>query len=80
LIDSTILTTDTLKSDLKNLIGFQNKEFSLLHRGSRDGFTDHAYHGRVDGAFEVLAVIKSINGYILGAYLERPHQDCNILN
>lgn len=69
-IDSTILSTDTLKNNLRELIGFQNKEFRLLMRASRDGFTDGAYHGRVDGAEQTLLVIKSDSDYIFGGYLE----------
>ena len=79
MIDSTILTTDTLKNNLRSLIGFENREFRPLHRGTRDGFTCDAYHGKGDGAGQVLMVAKTDTGYIMGAYAERRHENGNIL-
>jgi len=74
-IDSTILATDTLKSSLRGLVGFDNKEFRLLHRGTRDGFTDAAYHSKVDGGQQVIVVLKTDVGHVLGAYIERQHRN-----
>ena len=47
-IDSTVLLNDVQKTDLRNLIGFQNQEFSLVFRASRDGWTYANYHDKTD--------------------------------
>jgi hypothetical protein len=47
---------------------FQWKEFSLLWRGSRDGFGSKEFHGRCDGHANTLTVILDTNGNIFGGF------------
>ena len=53
---------------LLELIGFRSKTFSLLWRGSTDGFGSNTFHSLCDGKGETLTVTKTTAGYILGGY------------
>jgi hypothetical protein len=62
-IDSRII------SDFPKLFGeFRGKRFSLLWRGSRDGFTAKGFHGRCDGHGNTLTVILDTKGNIFGGF------------
>jgi hypothetical protein len=50
------------------LADFQGKRFSLLWRGSRDGFGASEFHGRCDGHANTLTVILDTNGNIFGGF------------
>jgi len=50
------------------LTGFENKSFSLLWRGSRDGFDVAAFHRLCDGKANTVTVIKNTNGFIFGGF------------
>ena len=50
------------------MIDFGSNSFSLLWRGSRDGFSAEAFHRRCDGKSNTLTVIKSTTGYIVGGF------------
>jgi len=63
LIDSLILT-ETQKIQLRELIGFQNNEFTLLYRASRDGFAATIYHKLVDFRKRTLSIIKTSSGWV----------------
>jgi hypothetical protein len=65
--DSTILST-TQQTSLLNLIGFQAKSFSLLWRGTRDGFAASTFHSLCDNKGSTLTVVKATTGYIAGGY------------
>jgi len=54
------------------LTGFENKTFSLLWRGSRDGFDAGTFHRLCDGKGNTVTVIKSTEDYIFGGYTEIP--------
>jgi hypothetical protein len=47
---------------------FQLKRFSLLWRGSRDGFTASEFHRRCDGHANTLIVILDTDGNIFGGF------------
>ena len=65
--NSIILSAAQQKS-LMSLIEFENKQLSLLWRGSRDGFDVESFHKLCDGISDTLTVIKSTTGYIFGGY------------
>ncbi len=67
-MDSSILLDNYLKDSLLFLIGLQNFSFSLLWRGSRDGFRHADFHRLCDGQGRTLTVIKSTDGWIFGGY------------
>jgi len=54
-MDSAILSAAQEISFL-TLTGFENKSFSLLWRGSRDGFDAAAFHRLCDGKARFLGV------------------------
>jgi hypothetical protein len=47
---------------------FPNKLFSLLYRGSRDGFMCQDFHSRCDNKGETLVLILTVNGNIFGGW------------
>jgi hypothetical protein len=47
---------------------FRGKQFSLLWRGSRDGFSAHNFHSRCDGHANTLTVILDTDGNIFGGF------------
>jgi hypothetical protein len=49
-------------------IQFQEKRFSLLWRGSRDGFGARDFHGRCDGHRNTLTVILDTHGNVFGGF------------
>jgi len=54
------------------LSGFEKKSFSLLWRGSRDGFDAAAFHRLCDGKANTVTVIKNTNGFIFGGFTSIP--------
>jgi hypothetical protein len=47
---------------------FRTKRFSLLWRGSRDGFRARDFHARCDGHANTLTVIEDTNGNVFGGF------------
>jgi hypothetical protein len=47
---------------------FSGKRFSVLWRGSRDGFRAHSFHGRCDGHANTLTVILDTDGNVFGGF------------
>jgi hypothetical protein len=47
---------------------FRGRHFSLLWRGSRDGFSARDFHSRCDGHANTLAVILDTEGNIFGGF------------
>jgi hypothetical protein len=70
--ESTIVTTPQEARSFTSLIGFESKSFSLLGRGSRDGFGVSTFHSRCDGKANTLTLIKNSLGYVLGGYTAVP--------
>ena len=61
--------------DLKKLLqkkDLNNRKWSLLYRGSRDGFEASYFHSRCDGLPNTLTIVKSTNGNIFGGYTTIP--------
>jgi len=48
--------------------GFQTKAFSLLWRGTRDGFAASTFHSLCNNKGSTLTVFKTTSGYIAGGY------------
>jgi hypothetical protein len=47
---------------------FRGKRFTLLWRGSRDGFRERDFHGRCDGHAPTLTLIQDTAGNIFGGF------------
>jgi len=71
-IDSAILQTPHDTRSLILLTGFESKSFSLLWRGSRDGFGASTFHSRCDKKGNTLTLIKNTHGYVFGGYTAVP--------
>ena len=67
-IDSTIVNTDKMKSDLVELCKLSGKQFKLLYRASRDGFEAASFHAKCDYHPGTLTIIKTVRGNIFGGY------------
>ena len=67
-IDSQIVNSDKMKSDLVNLCNLRGKQFKLLYRASRDGFAAASFHAKCDNQPNTLTVIRTTRGYIFGAF------------
>ena len=70
-IDSTIVNSDKLKSDLVNLCKLRGKQFKLIYRASRDGFEASSFHAKCDDQPKTLTLIRSAKGFIFGGYTSR---------
>jgi len=70
-MDSVILSA-AQKLFFLELTGFNNKSFSLLWRGSRDGFDKEDFHRLCDGKVNTVTVIKNTNGFIFGGFTSIP--------
>jgi len=57
---------------LLELTGFETKSFSLLWRGSRDGFDAETFHRLCNGKANTVTVIKNTNGFIFGGFTSIP--------
>jgi hypothetical protein len=66
----TAWTLDSLiVSDFPEIFAeFRGKRFSLLWRGSRDGFMARDFHGRCDGHPSTLTLILDTNGNVFGSF------------
>ena len=67
-IDSTILSSEQMKSDLVALCKLGGKKLRLIYRASRDGFRAKCFHAKCDAQPRTLTVIKSFWGNVFGAY------------
>jgi predicted nucleic acid-binding Zn-ribbon protein len=52
----------------KVLSEFEKKGFTLLWRGTRDGFSVNTFHGRCDRHLNTLTIIEDVGGYIFGGF------------
>ncbi len=71
-MDSSILTSAYDKYSLLSLIGQESNSFSLLWRGTRDGFGAEDFHRLCDYKGKTLTVIKNTEGWIFGGYTSVP--------
>ena len=71
-IDSLIVHTRRLKIALRELCApLAERRFTLLYRGTRDGFSAHAFHTHCDNHAPTLTLVKSaapVAGCIFGGY------------
>jgi len=70
------------KKHKKDVLGFFGPKvriiFKLLYRGSRDGFSAHAFHSKCNNQGPTLTVIKSRHKpHIFGGYLSVSWTSCN---
>jgi hypothetical protein len=60
---------------------FQQQKFSLLWRGTRDGFGGRDFHNRCDGHANTLMIIEDVDGNVFGGYTpvawESPRGHCH---
>jgi hypothetical protein len=63
LIDSTIV--NSIPWILRD---FHRREWTLLYRGSRDGFASSNFHGQCDGKSNTVTLIETTNGHIFGGF------------
>jgi hypothetical protein len=54
----------------------RKKQFSLLWRGGRDGFSASSFHGRCDGHANTLTVILDTKGNIFGGFTGAAWESC----
>ncbi len=47
-------------------------EWTLIHRGTRDGFGTKDFHRECDGVAKTLTIVKTTNGNIFGGYTDLP--------
>ena len=58
---------------LFDLIGYETGQtYTLLYRGSRDGYLGTTFQGIVNGITNTLTIIQSSNGYIFGGFADIP--------
>jgi hypothetical protein len=70
-MDSDIINGHKMQTDLMRLCEFGSKtKFSLLYRGSRDGFGNKDFHSRCDNKPKTLTIVKSESECIFGGYTE----------
>jgi hypothetical protein len=72
-VQPSVLSTRFLDSQIISEIPdifteFRLKQFSLLWRGSRDGFEEEAFHGLCDDRANTLTIILDTNGNIFGGF------------
>jgi len=70
-MDSAIMS-DAQQISFQTLTGLENKLFSLLWRGSRDGFGARTFHSRCNTKANTVTVIKNKNGFIFGGFTSIP--------
>jgi hypothetical protein len=70
-LNSKILDNFKLKYDLSQLCGIKSFEkWSLLYRGSSDGFSCSSFHDNCDNIPKTLILITTTNSNIFGGYTE----------
>eukprot|EP01083_Nonionella_stella_P053076 140582_1 len=70
LTNAEICTLDSLLQQSGK--GLSLKRWSLLHRGSRDGFSANAFHNKCDGKAKTLSIIRSDSNNVFGGYASVP--------
>jgi len=77
---------DVQKTDLRNLIGFKNQEFSLVYRASRDGWLYSDYHSKADmwanngwmtSDRHSIVVARTDTNNVFGGFTQIPHSSVN---
>ena len=69
LTDSKIVSNHEDVVRLYDLLGFNfNDQFTLLYRGSRDGFTASAFHAKCNGYANTLTIFNTTKSNVFGGY------------
>jgi 5-methylcytosine-specific restriction endonuclease McrA len=78
LFKSEILKGEKQYFDLIELCEFcQNDKWSLLYRGTRDGFSNKAFHSKCDGHSNTLTILKANgSGFIFGGFTTVDWEAC----
>jgi hypothetical protein len=78
LFKSQILTGERQMSELIDLCEFApNDKWSLLYRGTRDGFGAKAFHSKCDGHSNTLTIVKAKqSSYIFGGFTSVDWESC----
>ena len=74
--DAMILSLND-QFELNKLGGFDNQQWQLIYRASRDGYTAKAFHQFCDGCFPTMCVIRSKNGFVFGGFTSVPWSSRN---
>jgi hypothetical protein len=74
--NTTILSLNDQK-ELNKLSGYDNQQWQLIYRASRDGYTAKAFHQCCDGCFPTMTVIRSKDGSIFGGFTSIPWGSTN---
>lgn len=69
-IDSNILSKDQKKQLLRLCDFVQNQKFTLLYRGTSNGFSATDFHSKCDKYANTLTIIKTSNSHIFGGYTD----------
>ena len=67
-IDSTILTSETMQSDIVRLFNLKGNEFKLIYRASRDGFEAASIRAKIGQQSRTLTIFKRTDGSIFGGF------------
>jgi hypothetical protein len=74
--DTKILSVNS-QIELNKLSEFDNQQWQLIYRASRDGYTAKAFHQSCDGCFPTICVIRSEDGFIFGGFTSVPWSSTN---
>jgi hypothetical protein len=68
-----VFLDSTIMKELPPILSrFDNKQMTLLYRGSRDGVQGSSFHSRCDGKPHTITIIETTKGYIFGGYTPIP--------
>ena len=65
------MTNKQTIEDLYNLTKFEKKQWKLIYRGSRDGFSANVFHSKCDNNPNTLTLIKTTKSYVFGGFTRR---------
>jgi len=55
----------------------RNTAWTLIYKGSRNGFEPQDFHRACDGQRKTLTIIQSIEGYLFGGYVKAAWKSCD---
>ena len=69
IMDSLIIKNPLVQAELSSLL-WDNAEFNLLYRGSKDGFTHQAFHSKCDKQGPTIVIIRSHHDKTFGGFTD----------
>ena len=78
---SRIIINESLAKDLENLLEkkeLNGRKWSLLYRGTRDGFKASDFHSHCGVKPNILIIVQSTNGNILGGFTSIQWTSCGL--